>query len=114
MKTLFPTLLLLGALSLANAQEADKKIAAWGHAQSDLKPDASISFGSLGNGLRYVIMPNAEPPDRTSLRLYVDAGSLMEVESQRGLAHFIEHMAFNGTTNFPGGKMVEYFQCPAP
>lgn len=110
MKTLLPTLLLLGALSLANAQEADKKSAAWGHAKSDLKPDASISFGSLGNGLRYVIMPNAEPPDRTSLRLYVDAGSLMEVESQRGLAHFIEHMAFNGTTNFPGGKMVEYFQ----
>jgi zinc protease len=110
MKTLFSTLLVLASLSLAPAQEAAKKAAVWGHEESDLKPEAKITFGSLGNGFRYVIMPNAEPPERTSLRLYVDAGSLMEVEDQRGLAHFIEHMAFNGTKNFPGGKMVEYFQ----
>ncbi|MGI9242970.1 MAG: insulinase family protein, partial [Verrucomicrobiales bacterium] len=110
MKTLLSTLLLIGTLGLSNAQEAGKPSSTWGHSESDLKPDPSITFGALGNGLRYVILPNAEPPDRTSLRLYVDAGSLMETESQRGLAHFIEHMAFNGTTNFPGGKMVEYFQ----
>ena len=55
-------------------------------------------------------MPNAEPPKRLSMRLYVDAGSLMETDEQQGLAHFIEHMAFNGTKNFPAGEMVEYFQ----
>ncbi|MFT5106972.1 MAG: zinc protease [Pseudoalteromonas tetraodonis] len=110
MKTVLCSLLLLVSLGLSQAQDAAKKAPAWGFETSDLKPDPEITFGTLGNGLRYVILPNAEPPERTSLRLYVDAGSLMETEKQRGLAHFIEHMAFNGTKNFPGGKMVEYFQ----
>ena len=83
---------------------------AWAHDASDLKPDPSVAFGVLDNGIRYVIMPNAEPPKRLSMRLYVDAGSLMETDEQQGLAHFIEHMAFNGTKNFPAGEMVEYFQ----
>jgi len=112
MKTHLLALLLAatcGALPVF-AQEAKQPAAVWGQEESDLKPDPKITFGKLGNGMRYLILPNAEPPQRTSLRLYVDAGSLMEVEAQRGLAHFIEHMAFNGTTNFPGGKMVEYFQ----
>ena len=82
----------------------------WAHETSDLKPDPSITFGNLSNGIRYAIMPNAEPPKRISMRLYVDAGSLMENEEQQGLSHFIEHMAFNGTKNFPAGEMVEYFQ----
>src|SRR5690606_9152160 len=51
-----------------------------------------------------------EPPDRVSMRLFVDAGSLMENDDQQGLAHFLEHMAFNGTKGFPAGEMVEYFQ----
>ncbi len=88
------------------AQQVD----VWAHDTSDLKPDSSVTFGILGNGLRYAIMPNAEPPNRLSMRLYVDAGSLMETDEQQGLAHFIEHMAFNGTNNFPAGEMVEYFQ----
>lgn len=110
MKTLFSTFLFFVTLGLAQAQETKKPAVAWGHDESDLKPDPKITFGTLGNGMRYLILPNTEPPQRTSLRLYVDAGSVMEAENQRGLAHFIEHMAFNGTTNFPGGKMVEYFQ----
>ena len=82
----------------------------WAHDDSDLAPDPAVTWGVLENGLRYAIMPNAEPPERVSLRLYVDAGSLMESDEQQGLAHFIEHMAFNGTDNFPAGEMVEYFQ----
>lgn len=78
--------------------------------QSDLKPDAAVQWGLLPNGLRYAIRPNVEPPKRVSLRLFVDAGSLMEEDDQQGLAHFLEHMAFNGTKNFPAGEMVEYFQ----
>ena len=111
MKKILSTLFLVTSISLCQAQDAQKKTdVAWGHDQSDLKPDPQVTFGKLGNGMRYVVMPNPEPPGRISLRLYVDAGSLMETEEQRGLAHFIEHMAFNGTKNFPGGKMVEYFQ----
>ena len=77
---------------------------------SDIQPDSAVTWGVLDNGLRYAILPNAEPPNRVSMRLYVDAGSLMENDDQQGLAHFLEHMAFNGTTNFPAGEMVEYFQ----
>ncbi len=77
---------------------------------SDIPADPAVTWGLLENGLRYAILPNAEPPDRVSLRLFVDAGSLMEEDDQQGLAHFLEHMAFNGTKQFPAGEMVEYFQ----
>ncbi|MCB1087361.1 MAG: insulinase family protein [Verrucomicrobiae bacterium] len=77
---------------------------------SDIPVDPAVTWGVLDNGLRYAILPNSEPPNRVSLRLYVDAGSLMETDSQQGLAHFLEHMAFNGTKEFPAGEMVEYFQ----
>ncbi len=77
---------------------------------SDITSDPAVKWGVLENGLRYAILPNAEPPNRVSLRLFVDAGSLMEADNQQGLAHFLEHMAFNGTSNYPAGEMVEYFQ----
>lgn len=82
----------------------------WAHDGSDLKPDPKAVYGSLENGLRYVILPNAEPPKRLSLRLHLEAGSLMEEDDQQGLAHFMEHMAFNGTKNYPADEMVEFFQ----
>ncbi len=77
---------------------------------SDLKPDPAARFGVLPNGLRYVIYPNHEPKGRASLRLLVEAGSLNEKEDQRGLAHFLEHMAFNGSSHYPPGTLVEFFQ----
>jgi zinc protease len=80
------------------------------HENSDIVVDPAVKWGLLDNGLRYAILPNPEPPDRVSMRLFVDAGSLMENDDQQGLAHFLEHMAFNGTKNFPAGEMVEYFQ----
>lgn len=80
------------------------------HEDSDIPADPAVHWGLLENGLRYAILPNAEPPNRVSMRLFVDAGSLMENDDQQGLAHFLEHMAFNGTKNFPPGEMVEYFQ----
>ncbi len=82
----------------------------WPHDHSDLKPDEAVSWGVLGNGIRYAIMPNPEPPGRVSLRLLVEAGSLMERDDEKGLAHFLEHMAFNGSRNFPAGELVEYLQ----
>lgn len=93
--------------------EATKAVAApipLAQDESDVKADSAVKWGVLENGMRYAIMKNAEPPKRVSMRLFVDAGSLMEQDNQQGLAHFLEHMAFNGTKHFPAGEMVEYFQ----
>jgi zinc protease len=79
-------------------------------ADSDLPPDPAARFGALPNGLRYVILPNHEPRDRVSLRLLVLSGSLEEKDDQRGLAHYLEHMAFNGSTHYPPNTLVKYFQ----
>jgi zinc protease len=83
---------------------------AFPQADSDLAPDPTARFGALPNGVRYVVRANHEPKDRLSLRLLVLSGSLEENDDQRGLAHFLEHMAFNGSTHFAPGTLVEYFQ----
>ncbi len=83
---------------------------AFAHESSDLKPDPALTFGKLENGMRYIILPNAEPRNRVSVRLIIEAGAFMEKESQRGLAHFLEHMAFKGSPNFPPGTIIEFFQ----
>lgn len=82
----------------------------WPHEQSDLKPDPSLIFGALDNGFRYVLMPNHEPKGRVAMYLDVQAGSLHETEEQRGLAHYLEHMLFEGSTHYPPGTLIEYFQ----
>ncbi len=80
------------------------------HEESDLPVDETVRYGSLPNGMRYALKTNEEPRDRTALRLLVEAGSLQEKEDQRGLAHFLEHMAFNGSDNYPPGTLIEFFQ----
>jgi zinc protease len=82
----------------------------WPQDRSDLEADPAIVFGRLANGFRYVLMENHRPENRVSVHLYVTAGSLNETEAQRGLAHFLEHMLFNGSTHFPPGELVRYFQ----
>ncbi len=82
----------------------------FGHTGSDLPVDPAVKWGRLDNGLRYALLPNHEPKGRASLRFTVAAGALNESENQRGLAHFLEHMAFNGSKNFPAGTLVEFFQ----
>src|SRR4051812_34098777 len=77
---------------------------------SDLKPDPAARFGTLPNGLRYVVRPNHEPKNRASLRLLVEAGSLHETPEQRGVAHFLEHMAFNGSNHYAPNTLIEFFQ----
>src|SRR5687767_7356830 len=66
-----------------------------------LPVDPKITIGTLPNGLRYYIRANKKPEKRAELRLVVKAGSILEDDDQLGLAHFVEHMAFNGTKNFP-------------
>lgn len=82
----------------------------WPHAQSDIAADQNTTFGSLENGMRYIIYPNAEPPQRVSIRLHIATGSLMEADDQQGLAHFLEHMVFNGTKNFTPTELIPRMQ----
>ena len=72
--------------------------------------EPSIRAGRLPNGLRYFLRQNARPAKRVSLRLAVDVGSIHEEDDQRGLAHFLEHMAFNGSTNFKPGELVAFLE----
>lgn len=72
--------------------------------------DAKITTGTLPNGFRYYIRANQRPEKRAELRLVVNAGSVLEDDDQRGLAHFVEHMAFNGTKNFPKQALVQFLE----
>ncbi len=109
---------LLSVLLLAGHASAEKKsttapdcfATSWPHETSELAPDPTVRFGRLANGLRYVLKQHHEPRDRTAAYLGVLAGSLHEQEHERGLAHFLEHMLFNGTTHFPPGTLIDYFQ----
>ncbi len=82
----------------------------WPHEGSDLKPDPAIKFGVLPNGLRYAIKRNAKPETTVTVRLRIAAGSLHETDAERGVAHFLEHMAFNGSQNYPEGEMFRALQ----
>jgi len=80
-------------------------------ADSTLLPtDPALTVRRLQNGMTYIIRENPQPEKRAFLRLVVNAGSVLERDDQRGLAHFVEHMAFNGTTDFPGNKVVSYME----
>ena len=72
--------------------------------------DPSVKTGKLKNGLTYYIKKNAKPENKVDLRLVVNAGSILETDDQQGLAHFIEHMCFNGTKRFPKNQLVDYLQ----
>jgi zinc protease len=72
--------------------------------------DPAIRTGTLPNGLVYFVRANDEPEDRAMLRLAVKAGSVDEADDQRGLAHVLEHMAFNGSAHFPPGELVKYLE----
>jgi zinc protease len=80
-------------------------------AQSDLIPlDSAVRTGTLPNGLRYYIRRNAKPEKRLELRLVINAGSVLEDDDQKGLAHFTEHMLFNGTRRFAKNDIVSYLE----
>jgi len=83
---------------------------AWPHELSKLEPDPDILFGRLENGFRYALLKNKYPENRTAIYLNINAGSLNERENERGVAHFLEHMVFNGSTHFKAGELIDYFQ----
>src|SRR5882724_6640977 len=82
----------------------------WPEVRSDLPTDPALHAGRLPNGLRYLILPNAEPKNRVSLRLLVAVGSLHEADNELGLAHFVEHMAFRSTRTHPAGSLTTALQ----
>ncbi len=72
--------------------------------------DPALVTGTLSNGFRYVLMKNHKPANRVSMHLAIQSGSMNETDKQRGLAHYLEHMLFNGTEHFPPGELVKFFQ----
>ena len=77
---------------------------------NQLVSDSAIKEGKLDNGMSYFIRENGQPKNRIQLRLVVKAGACMEDEDQKGVAHFVEHMCFNGTEHFEKSAIVDYFE----
>ncbi len=84
--------------------------AVWGFENSDIAPDPAYRFGQLENGMRYVVRSNATPKGTAIVRMEVSAAALDESEAERGYAHFVEHMAFNGSTRVPEGDMIRLLE----
>ncbi len=83
---------------------------AWPFETSDLEPDPGFVYGQLPNGMRYILRENATPEGTALVRMRIGSGSLDETEDERGLSHFLEHMAFNGSRNIPEGEMVRLLE----
>jgi len=98
-KFIFTSLLIVFCVSFYNT-----------HAQTSAPVDPAWRTGTLSNGMKYYIRKNATPSGKASFWIAHNIGSLHEIHSQNGLAHFLEHMAFNGLKNFPGKSMLEYMQ----
>ncbi len=92
------------------AQAAPPALAADAPLGNVLPLDPRVQEGKLDNGLTYLVRQSSRPENRADLWLVVNAGSLQEDDDQLGLAHFIEHMAFNGTRHFPRQAMVDYLE----
>lgn len=86
------------------------KLEAQMNLNADIPVDRSVRIGQLENGMKYYIRKNERPEKRIEMRLAVNVGSMQEDDHQQGLAHFTEHMAFNGTRDFPKNKLVSYLQ----
>ncbi|HEV7692819.1 MAG TPA: insulinase family protein [Hyphomonadaceae bacterium] len=92
------------------AKPAAKPKPLWAHLASDIAPDPAVKYGVLPNGMRYALMKNQLPAGAISIRLSMHVGSLNEADNEKGLAHFIEHMAFNGSKKVPEGDMVKILE----
>jgi len=94
---------MMAAVTGCNSAKVEKKA-------HELEMNPAVVTGTLDNGVNYYVMKNSEPKNRILLRLVVKAGSCMEEDDQKGVAHFIEHLAFNGTENFEKNSIVDFFE----
>ena len=116
MRRLTPFLLVLLMLVGACAPQVERIASAsrprpiWGFLASDIAPEPAYRFNRMPNVMRYVIRRNANPKGTAMVRMEISAGSLDESPDERGFAHFVEHMAFNGSTNVPEGEMIRLLE----
>ena len=99
LKTIFAAAILAGSTVTVSAQSP-----------SLLPVDSDVRIGKLENGLTYYIRHNGLPEKQADFYIAQKVGSILEEDDQRGLAHFLEHMCFNGTTHFPGNTLREYLE----
>src|SRR6266849_4428170 len=105
------SLLLAAVVALATCLAATQTHIAHSQALTDSMPvDPQITIDKFPNGMRYYIRANKKPEKRAELRLVVKAGSILEDDDQQGLAHLVEHMAFNGTRHFPKNEVVSFLE----
>lgn len=106
-----PNLALTSSLA---AQESTETVQTaepiWAFEASDLPVDPGYVFGRLDNGMRYVLRQNATPEGTAMVRMRIDSGSLDETDYERGLSHYLEHMAFNGSKGIPEGEMIKLLE----
>ncbi len=99
----------VASTTTAQAVPADV-VKAWGLDKSDIKPDPEFRLGVLPNGMKYAIRKNETPKQSAAVRFHINAGSTAEADDQRGLMHFLEHMAFNGSKRVPEGEMIKLLE----
>ena len=102
LKRLFTALLMVGSAVMASAQQQPQ--------MPPIPTDPNVRIGKLANGLTYYIRHNELPENRADFYIAQKVGSILEEENQRGLAHFLEHMCFNGTTHFPGKGIINWLE----
>ncbi|MBK9705538.1 MAG: insulinase family protein [Acidobacteria bacterium] len=108
---MFLTAAILVALCLVGVRQQAAMAQAQAPALAQQMPvDPQITMGKFANGLRYYIRANKKPEKRAELRLVIKAGSILEDDDQQGLAHFVEHMAFNGTQHFPKNELFAFIE----
>ncbi len=102
------------SLAQATAEAVKVKAASSASAGIDLSAklptDPRLVKGELANGMKYIVMQHSNPPSRANMWIHISSGSLNETDKQRGIAHYLEHMAFNGSENFPPGTTIDFFQ----
>src|SRR5215212_2240523 len=91
----------------AGRETSAASVASYSLAQQ-MPVDPEVAVGTLRNGLRFYVRANAKPAKRAELRLVVKAGSVLEDDDQQGLAHFVEHLEFEGTRRFPGPAIIDF------
>jgi len=110
LKSAYLIMLSVFTISLSGYSQETKKVKKETPTSENIPLNSEVKIGKLSNGLTYYIKNNGKPENKVELRLVVNAGSILEDDDQLGLAHFMEHMNFNGTKNFKKNELVDYLQ----